>query len=1082
MRILKLRFENLNSLYGEWEIDFTSSMYMSDGIFAITGPTGGGKSTILDAISLALYGRTPRLNNISKNSNEIMSRHASQCSSSVVFETQKGVYCAVWRQHKANKKADGNLVDSTHEISDFTTSKIIETKKRQVVEEIERLTGLDYRRFTRSMLLAQGDFAAFLLTDAGERSMILEQITGTGIYTEISKMVHLVTRDKKGTLAEIQNLLDDVNVMSLEEENQADEKHKALAELASKTIEKLELINNAISWRRNLADFEQRIRETEKKEQFAKEEQKLFEKEKERLVKGQRAAELEADYKELCSVRLELQNKKISLENISKEEIPLLKSIDDSKKKVNDLSQKLKNIRNENVILLKTVQEVRILDNRIDEKRKEYKKYDYELKEQQKELLKKETQLNGITESLNKQINKKNEIELELKNRTNDEPLIRECDLLCDKISQITDLEREIREQEEERDSANNTHEKQKHTLDLLLQKQCEITRDYETHKSDIKKITADMDSILGRRQIDDYRTELEKLKEEKYRRSAVNDYQKERSNLKKGEPCPLCGSLDHPYVSKKLPDLSETDIRLTDVLKIIGQYDLLEKQKKGYIDNLNEKEKELHGIESEIKVFNANSEAYIKSVKKIEADTEKHKIKKQNLLKNLEPVLVNLGIKIVDLKNPDKIMNSLCERRDDYKFFCEAFEICEKELNILKIQYGELDAGIKAITEAVNRHKEKTVMLGSDGMALSKKRMQMFGDKDCDKAESEASAAIGECEVLLEKEKDNHNTLQLRLQKIKTSIETLNKDIDQFAEKQGNLLQDFKRALDKADFSSEDDFVRCRMSAEERREVEKRGMDIQKQLVQVLAYLKELKDEYNKEMSKKLSTSDLNKLLADKEELSKELNEVHEKKGSLQQRIDDNNRAKRERKSRENRQIKAKKEYELWSNLDSLIGSADGKRYRTFAQGLTFGLMVYNANIQLRKMSERYLLVQGSDNPLELNVIDNHQGGIERTTKNLSGGESFIVSLALALGLSRMAGKNVRIDSLFLDEGFGTLDEDTLDVALDTLSSLHSEGKLIGIISHVESLKSRISARIEVKPGTGGRSLLEGPGCKRIG
>src|SRR5690606_26579641 len=139
---------------------------------------------------------------------------------------------------------------------------------------------------------------------------------------------------------------------------------------------------------------------------------------------------------------------------------------------------------------------------------------------------------------------------------------------------------------------------------------------------------------------------------------------------------------------------------------------------------------------------------------------------------------------------------------------------------------------------------------------------------------------------------------------------------------------------------------------------------------------------------------------------------------------------------------------------LHDLIGSADGKKYRNFAQGLTFEHMVSHANRQLRKMTDRYLLIPDEEHPLELNVIDNYQAGEIRSTKNLSGGESFIVSLTLALGLSKMASRKVRVDSLFLDEGFGTLDEETLETALDNLAGLQQDGKLIGIISHVSVLK----------------------------
>ncbi|NBK21837.1 MAG: chromosome segregation protein SMC, partial [Spirochaetia bacterium] len=159
----------------------------------------------------------------------------------------------------------------------------------------------------------------------------------------------------------------------------------------------------------------------------------------------------------------------------------------------------------------------------------------------------------------------------------------------------------------------------------------------------------------------------------------------------------------------------------------------------------------------------------------------------------------------------------------------------------------------------------------------------------------------------------------------------------------------------------------------------------------------------------------------------------------------------------------------------------ADGKKFRNFAQGLTFELMVSHANRQLEKMSDRYLLIRDNEQPLELNVIDNYQAGEIRSTKNLSGGESFIVSLTLALGLSKMASRKVRVDSLFLDEGFGTLDEASLETALKTLSSLQQDGKLIGVISHVSAMQEMIRTQIVITPASGGKSLLSGPGCSRV-
>ena len=161
-----------------------------------------------------------------------------------------------------------------------------------------------------------------------------------------------------------------------------------------------------------------------------------------------------------------------------------------------------------------------------------------------------------------------------------------------------------------------------------------------------------------------------------------------------------------------------------------------------------------------------------------------------------------------------------------------------------------------------------------------------------------------------------------------------------------------------------------------------------------------------------------------------------------------------------------------VWVQLRRLIGSANGAAFRQFAQGLSLDLLVRHANRHLARLSDRYRLrrVEGE---LSLEIIDHHQADATRPMESLSGGESFLASLALALGLSDLAGRNVRIDSLFIDEGFGSLDADTLDLAVAALDALRLHNKTVGVISHVELLKERIPVQIRVEKRTGGLSVL---------
>lgn len=160
---------------------------------------------------------------------------------------------------------------------------------------------------------------------------------------------------------------------------------------------------------------------------------------------------------------------------------------------------------------------------------------------------------------------------------------------------------------------------------------------------------------------------------------------------------------------------------------------------------------------------------------------------------------------------------------------------------------------------------------------------------------------------------------------------------------------------------------------------------------------------------------------------------------------------------------------------LHNLIGSGDGKKYRLFAQGLTLDHLIYLANQRLNLLFGRYQLQRQSQDNLNLSVLDTWQGDNKRDVATLSGGESFLVSLALALALSDLVSNRTSIDSLFLDEGFGTLDAETLDIALDALDSLNASGKTIGVISHVEAMKERIPVQLKVIRNAGlGISELE--------
>lgn len=208
---------------------------------------------------------------------------------------------------------------------------------------------------------------------------------------------------------------------------------------------------------------------------------------------------------------------------------------------------------------------------------------------------------------------------------------------------------------------------------------------------------------------------------------------------------------------------------------------------------------------------------------------------------------------------------------------------------------------------------------------------------------------------------------------------------------------------------------------------------------------------------------------------LAQRLRDNTTRQGEIRQQLRQDNESRQQQQALGQQIAEAEQLADDWGYLNSLIGSSTGDRFRKFAQGLTLDNLVWLANQQLNRLHGRYLLQRKASEALELEVVDTWQADAVRDTRTLSGGESFLVSLALALALSDLVSHKTRIDSLFLDEGFGTLDSETLDTALDALDALNASGKIIGVISHVEAMKERIPVQIKVKKINGlGYSRLD--------
>lgn len=1087
MKILELRFKNLNSLLGEWLIDFSHEDFLENGIFAITGTTGAGKTTILDAITLALYGSTARLGKITESSNEIMSRHTGECFSEISFETKKGKYRVNWSQRRSRKKADGKLQTPKHEIVDELTGNIIEASKLKEVEKaVEAKIGMSFEQFTRSILLAQGSFAAFLQASPDERAPILEQITGTEIYSQISLRVHERRREEQIKLQSLEDQLSAIKLLSDEElsnlEDSSKEKdlkqkelsieHKKLLEKSNHLKEIKSLIAEQSKFSNSLEALEKdlinklaQLKQVTKEETLIERDLKTFTETKQKnldLIKNVRELDFKLDESKRNSNKAfrELNEIKFESEKVNQESLNLKAFISQSQTSLKEYQEYFIGTLNYEL----AEQELPLLKNIVDNLTKLEKdlletKSKYSFLEQELQKARKEFTLVDQVSKNSEQ--KKNELEFELKNFESEKNEILNGKDLNDFKAKLeaSGIRKEIILTEKNKLEAIKS-------LDLLAKDM---------------KVNSDKKVLL-----EELCVQLEKNKEQALR---ITSLEEERKKLSSGQECPLCGSLEHPYLDKE-PDLNYSDSELDLKRKDL---DMLNKEHRKFLI-------ETTALEKEIELTNNNLDNLFKRIKDFDLDKSFTESIEQLSKKDLENLALDLKSKV------NKV------------------EILEKELSIKNKTLRDLEADFLKSLSQRDSIKEKGVKLKSEHSLISEQAQKQESElldleKSFDakfsnfKIEISSDGKILDKYLSLEKafkliqqKKKEEEDLKLKSREAELKLETISSTLVQINARYSNKELEYSQ-LEKINKdlytkrinlfgeASLADFENELISAENLLIKKEKDINLAKNKLEKENELLKLNIENIKIRQQELSSSlvnlgysqdfDIEKdLLENEQELNAKfalISSLNQELGIIKEKLETNTKAKSEMKDKLSHLEAQKKELERFSLLHELIGSSDGKKFRNFAQGLSFEIMIAQANIQLEKMTDRYILVRDEKNNLALNILDNYQAAEIRSTKNLSGGESFIVSLALALGLSKMASANVQVDSLFLDEGFGTLDEEALETALSVLSNLKDDGKLIGVISHIPALKDRIPMQIKLQSSSLGRSSISGVGVRKL-
>jgi exonuclease SbcC len=1269
MRILNIRFQNLNSLAGEWSIDLAHPAFLSDGVFAITGPTGAGKSTILDALCLALYGRTPRLSRIGKAGNEIMSRQTGACFAEVTFETGTGRYRCHWSQRRARKKPDGELQAPRHEIAEADQAgqagKIIETKIRGVAEQIEAVTGMDYERFTRSMLLAQGGFAAFLEASPDERSPILEQITGTEIYSQLSIRAHERRAEERKKLELLQEKLAGTPLLAPEvAQHYQNELAQKIAQEAKCAV-RLQHNHQAIVWREGVARLEAESIALAQEKANLQAQIKAFAPDQARLLAANHALELAADYSLTIETRKAQAADEAALSAARQSRPEHANAARQAELAAQAASQQRAIRKADQQQAQPLLRKARALDTQIATHKTSSAAMVAAIAARKTARAALANRQNAHRQTLSQQQNAWQTLCQQREATQADSALAAAFSGLETRFAALETLRRQMAEKQAaiiEADqaaqaaaqaAATQTAARQKAAQArsalqaALLEAQAAQAKTLENRElADWRKSQADhiardhalvraQEGERARRQIQQAQRELATrqtalvaeanalacaLADDLERQGArirerdllenqlrllqkIEDLEAARQQLREGEACPLCGALEHPFHRGDTPipapnetrqrlDALRRDLTLAD--KAIAQTRIKQAEvakegeqaairQKEYALRLDEMDRVLSGLFagllSEIgadfsadcdtgcgadfdtngalddtalaeklaarQAENAEQLARVTHVLKAAEDAEKALRAQAALLEHAKAteaqaerdaqIALHQHERIVERQERLRqefaaqqaghdqalretlaaaapfgvfgafgafdafgafgaapassaatptsehlrdILEQLRLRRDQWLARQKESDELAQKIAANTLQAHHLAEQAQQMESELNRLQEQQ----TDGLAeqarLQAERQQILGEQNPDDEETRLAAALEAAEKTLEAAHQKQAETAQTLLRWNAQIEALEKATETRAARLLELEQILSTRLNALGFMDEAHYQSACLPEQARKTLAEYAQKLAEKNTAIIAQEKEKTTLLATERARQLSEQTLDALKTEREALAGEQKQCQQAIGALQKSLQDDEARKQQCAAQAAAIVQQKTECARWDALHELIGSADGKKYRNFAQGLTLEIMVGHANRQLQKMTDRYLLTLDAKTPLELNVIDNDQAGEIRSTRNLSGGECFIVSLSLALGLSKMASKNVRVDSLFLDEGFGSLDEDALDTALEALASLPQDGKLIGLISHVPAIRERIATQIRVTPQTGGHSRIDGPGC----
>ena len=956
MKLKRLEIKNIASIEHA-DINFEKEPLSDSNVILITGDTGAGKTTILDAICLALYATTPRMTNSEMDgkwkendadtmditdTKQLMRKNTKEAFARLSFLGSDGnEYEAEWHVERKTKNLDRtwSLKNLTHpedtpDVGNGASNIKGTGKDKAMAEAIQVAVGLTFDQFCRTTMLAQGEFTRFLKSGNKEKAAILEKITNTEQYAQIGAKVYELMNQKKAEMEK-------VDPAKQEQQPMKEDVRKGLEETIRENVSILDALNKKLETARNKKNWLSTEKDLLKKKSTA-EESKTQAEEAMKTDDFKRKQQNVKDWDHTDDAR------------------KWFSAIDDAKRKIETADLTIQGLQTKYIMVLNgrefILDKIKSIEGQIQEINDEIKAEggkNYSLEE-----------LNGQKEKV-----------LKLKG-----------DLNTAKVQM------------------ENYFTKKKDRSD----KQAELNK----KKEEIVKKSEELEDLDPK--VKAAKTKYDNIDLEYERMSSVVDAlaEKIRMNLRVGKKCPICGqiieSLDSVPHEQDLKDLLEDVKKKRDKAK--GIFDTLNEQynncKIWLTQNSSTYQNELEKFNKDTSLEKAQKDAMTALEK---CDIEKLDEHTHEVLEQAKKVAGEQEKELEEKIKRVKILENLHSEVKDLK---------ENKIGVLETSFGQLLGKLPGWKSLTHQKAEELPNILSKAQALSTEVTAALTNK---KTETDrVKTNQGDLDKYMEDNPDMTEQRLMHLLGLKGDIEQQRQSINAA----NTVFTEAKSALETLNKQLKDH--------------EKTKPEIAED--ETIESLDGIANGLQKEYGDLKETVGADKLkLSNDDQLIKmhaELKKEHEKKFAV---------------------------YDRWKKLSDLIGDAKGDKFRLIAQSYILSNLVNAANVHMRTLTDRYTLLSEPGKELIILVEDAYQGGVRRPVSTISGGEGFLVSLALALALSEI-GQSLKVETMFIDEGFGTLSGDPLQRAINTLESLRvSNNRQVCAISHRDEVKERIPVQIQV-------------------